>query len=459
MKTKKRRALSLVIRALSFTLALTFALAGAVLATGTEDEDTYAVPDVSNAPYVYLYNFENDVVLFEKGDLNLPIYPTSTVKIMAGIAAIEALGGDLTREITVTGEMLKSANGNQIGLYEGETVTAEQMLYCMLVNSANDAAIVLAHMVSGSVPDFVQLMNDKAFEIGARATFYTNPTGMHSDSMITTAADTILIAKYAYENPTFMEIVGTGKYVMASTNRSDYRNVYNRNCLMSKHYRSDYFYDYALGMNAGSTVQGGYSSVTVARNADGDLTYLCVIMGASPIESEDPSVQKDLTNYSYAINLFNWALRTYGYRDVLPANKIVCEVPVGLSATADYVTLVPAEKVTVYLPMYVDISGDISITYTVNEDVNAPVTKGEVLGSARVMYAESEIGRAELVATTDISRSEFLFALERIGDFARSRFFIGAVVSAVVLSVLYVLFKARMRQRRLRSRVPPQYRR
>lgn len=447
-------------RACAAVLAFLFILSGTVFAepASDEEEDIYALPDVSNAPYVYLYNFENDVVLFEKGDLNLPIYPTSTVKIMAGLAAIEALNGDLSRTVTVTREMLSAANGNQIGLYEGEVVTAEQMLYCMLVNSANDAAIVLAHLVSGSVTDFVQLMNDKAYELGAKATFYTNPTGMHSDSMTTTAADTILIAKKAYENPQFMEIVSTGKYVMDSTNRSDYRNVYNRNCLMSKHYRSDYFYDKAMGMNAGSTVQGGYSSVTVARSSDGTLTYLCVIMGASPIENEDGS-EKNLTNYSYAINLFNWAFRTYGYRDVLPKGSVVCEVPVGLSSTADYVTLVPKENINVYLPMYVDIKNEISVTYSTNEDVNAPVTKGQQLGVAKVMYGDVELGRAELVATTDISRSEFLFALERISDFASSKFFIATVVSAIILSILYVLMKARLRQRRLRSRVPPQYRR
>ena len=450
-----------LLRLAALAFAPLFIISGTVLAEPAteEEEDVYALPDVSNAPYVYLYNFENDMVLFEKGDLNVPIYPTSTVKIMAGLTAIEALNGDLSRTVTVTSEMLASANGNQIGLYEGEVVTAEQMLYCMLVNSANDAAIVLAHLVSGSVPDFVQLMNDRAYEIGAKATYYTNPTGMHDDSMITTAADTILIAKKAYENAQFMEIVSTGKYVMDSTNRSDYRNVYNRNCLMSKHYRSDYFYDKAMGMNAGSTVQGGYSSVTVARSSDGTLTYLCVIMGASPIESEDEGAQKNLTNYSYAINLFDWAFRTYGYRDVLPANSVVCEVPVGLSSTADYVTLIPSEKVTVYLPMYIDIKKDITVTHSVYEDVNAPVSKGQELGAAKVMYGDVEMGRVSLVATTDISRSEFLFALERISEFAQSKFFIATVVSAVILSVLYVLFKARLRQRRLRSRVPPQYRR
>ena len=245
-----------------------------------EETDPYALPELEEANYAYLYNFENDVELYRKGDINLPVYPTSTVKIMAGITAIEALGDDIKRTVTVSSEMLNRANGNKVGFKEGEVVTAEQMLYAMLVNSANDAAIILAYAVAGSVEEFVQMMNDKLRDVGAMATYYTNPTGMHDDSMYTTTADTIKIAKYAYSNPKFMEIVSTQMYLMDETNLSGFRKIYNRNCLLSKYYRGDYYYENALGMNAGSTPQGNYCSVSVARNGNGDLTYLAVIMDA-----------------------------------------------------------------------------------------------------------------------------------------------------------------------------------
>ncbi|MBQ8523284.1 MAG: D-alanyl-D-alanine carboxypeptidase [Clostridia bacterium] len=425
-----------------------------------EAEDIYAIPETEMAPYVYLYNMENDRVIHSTGNLNEQISTCSTVKIMSGIVAIEALGGDLSRTFTLSSEVLMEAeeeSGNRIGLYEGEIVTAEQMLYGMLANSANDAAIVLAHMAAGGVDEFVELMNKKAVEIGAKATYYTDPTGMDPSS-VTTVADLSLIARYAYENELFMEIVGTPKYVMEATNKSDYRNIYNRNCLMSKHYRGDYYYEGALGMNAGSTPQGGYCSVTCARSADGSLTYLCIIMGAEPVEVEGKT-ERELTNYSYAIELYDWAMRTYGYRKVLSAGSVVCELPVGLSSTADYVTLVPADEISVYMPMYADIEKEVSVVYTTEDEVTAPVKKGQKLGIARVIYNGSEIGTSDLCATAEVARSEFLFALERIRNFASSRFFIAAAVSAVVLSVCYVLFTARARQKRLRSRVPRQYRR
>ncbi len=460
----KRSAGGLLCRITSMLMAMIFVLSMTALPLAAEEQakdevDPYAVPEIEAAPYIYMYNFENDTVLHEKGDMNLPVYPTSTVKIMTGIVAIEALGDEVkTKSVTVTEEMLSKVVGNSVGFMAGEVVTAEQMLYSMLVNNANDAAIILAYIVAGNVEDFVIMMNEKAFEIGARSTSYSNPTGMHSDSMYTTTADTVTLAKYAYKNPYFMEIVSSQTYLMEETNMSGFRKLYNRNCLMSKYYRSDYFYSYAIGMNAGSTVQGGYSSVSVARSPEGDLTYLCVIMGAQAVEPENEGGEKILTNYSGAISMFNWAFRSFGYKDVLSQKTVVCEVPVGLSSTADYVTLVPSEKLSVFLPSNIDLKTAIKVTSTTDENVNAPITKGQKLGSAKVMYGDVELGRVDLIATSDITRSEFLFALERISEFTRSRFFIATVVSVVILSIVYVLVQARSRQKRLRSRVPRNYR-
>ena len=109
--------------------------------------------------------------------------------------------------------------------------------------------------------------------------------------------------------------------------------------------------------------------------------------------------------------------------------------------------------------MYADLESEVSITYTIEEDVAAPVNKGQKLGIARVIYNGREIGNTELCAASEVTRSELLYALERIKSFASSRFFIAAAVSAVILAICYVLITARIRQRRLRSRVPRQYRR
>lgn len=424
-----------------------------------DGESSHDPPEQEHAAYAYLYNFENDAVLYEKGDLNLPVYPTSTVKIMTGVAAIEALGDDRQREITVTEEMLDLVAGNSLGLEAGERVTAEQMLYGTIANSANDAAIVLAYMVSGSVESFVSLMNDKAHELGMNSTVYTNPTGMHDDAMYTTTADTVKLAAHAYGLPYYMEIASTEKYVMQSlTSESEYRTVRNRNCLISKFYRSDYYYERALGMNAGYTLQGGYSGVFVARSDDGKLTYLCVIMNAEATDDPNGGDDNVLNNYAGAIELFDWAFDNYSYREVLSDKQVLAELPVTLSATVDYVTLVPAGGITVYLQNDVDPDVDIKTVISTEETLAAPITKGQVAGNVRVVYGDRELGRVDLITTADVARSEFLYSVDRIKQFTTGSFFIATAISAVLLTIAYVLFKARLRVKRLRRGNPGGFR-
>lgn len=416
------------------------------LPIGAEETDGGAMPVIDHCIGAYLYNFENDEVLYSVG-ADERVYPTSTVKLMTGIVAIEELGDDLSRQVTITAEMLSKVAGNNVGLLAGEVVTVEQLLYAMLVNSANDAAMVLAYAACGSVEAFVERMNEKANTLGAYDTYYANPTGMHNDAMVTTVADTAIIAKYAYTLPLFMEIVSTPKYVMEATNLSDYRNIYNRNCLLSKYYNVNYPYPRATGMNAGATTQGGYAICATAEESSTGLSYLAIVMGA---DEEDGAI------YSYvnAIKLFEWAFRNYDYIEVLSADRIICELPVRLSSTLDYVTLVPSENIEVYLPTTVDVERDIRYSYNTYADtMDAPIATGEEAGTITVLMGERILGSCTLVTTSSVARSEFLYFLARVRQFSQSRFFIATVVAAVVLSIVYVLLKAHWREKHIRSRM------
>jgi len=437
----KKRIMSAVLVLVQLAVWLSVGTTAAEPSSGTSG----GAPSVDHCVGAYLYNFENDEVLMEKGT-DVRIYPTSTVKIMTGIVAIEALGDDLQKEVVITKEMLSQVAGNNIGLKSGEIVTVEQLLYGTLVNSANDTAIALAYAAYGSVEAFVAKMNEKATWLGAYDTYYANPTGMHNDAMVTTVADTAAIAKYAYSLPLFMEIVSTPKYVMAATNSSDYRNIYNRNCLISKYYNVNYFYKRAIGMNAGSTPQGGYAVCAVAEEPATGLTYLAIVMGAEAVE-------KNLYNYINAIKMFEWAFTSFTYVEVLRADKIVCELPVNLSSTLDYVTLVPEHAITVYLPSETVVATDIRYSYNTFSDVlDAPVETGQEAGTITVLMGERILGSCALVTTSSVARSEFLYFLARVRSFTEGRFFKAFVVSAIVLTIAYVLIGAHLRERRLRKR-------
>jgi len=398
-------------------------------------------PQIEHAAGAYLYNFENDTVLLEY-EADKRIYPASTVKLMTGILAVEALGDSPESTITVTAAMLDKVVGNNIGLKRGEVVKVKDMLHALLVNGANDAAQVLAVTVAGSVADFVVMMNDKAQRIGAYSTYYTNPTGMHSEAMVTTVADTAAIAKYACSLPGFLEITSVTQYVMDATNKSDYRNLFNRNSQLSKYYDNRYFYADAIGLNAGYTVQAGYCIVSVARR--GDLTYLCVVMNADEEE-------KATWSYVNARNLLDWAFASFAYTEVLSASARICELPVSLSSTVDHITLIPAESIVRYLPTDLDKSAEINISYTTfDETLAAPVEAGQVCGTVTVTRGDEILGSVDLIATSAVARSEFLYMLQQIREFTESRFFRASVVFIILFSILYVLLEARRREKQLR---------
>lgn len=431
MKAKKLTA--------AFLCALTvlFAMAGAVYATDG--------PTVERVAGAYLYNFENDVVLYEL-NANTPIFPASTVKIMSGIIAIEALGDDPDRTITVTGEMLTSVSGNNIGLVAGEIVSVRDMLAAMLTGGNNDAAAVLAYTAAGSIDAFVARMNDRAAALGATSTHYTNVSGMHNASMITTVSDIAIIAKYAYTIPLFMELTSEKKYVMEATNVSEYRNIYNRNYMIAKNLYTRYYYEGAEGINAGSTTQAGYAVVTTCRQSG--LTYLAIAMGG-----EEDSDDGTLYNYVAAANLLDWAFASYSYIEVLKDSMIVCEMPVELSSALDYVTLVPEESIILYLPTDTNLDTDVTYSYTTLTDtLTAPVAEGQSVGMITVLMKGEMIGTVNLVTTSAVSRSEFLYAMDGIKKFASGKFFIATAVSAVVLCVLYVAFSLLRTNRRDKKR-------
>ena len=119
------------------------------------------------------------------------------------------------------------------GLQAGEEITVRNLLYCLLLASANEAANALAIAVAGDIPTFVEQMNQRAQELGMSGTHFVNPHGLHSDDHYTTARDIFKMAKQAMTHATFREIVSTGTYTVPATNLSGERTLYNTNALLT----------------------------------------------------------------------------------------------------------------------------------------------------------------------------------------------------------------------------------
>lgn len=401
------------------------------------------MPSTENATAVYLYNIENDRVICAKG-MDTKLNPSSSVKIIAGLIAVERLADAPSATITVTAEMLSGVSGKLLKLKAGEVVTVESMLYAALCECNNDAMHVLAVHIAGSVSEFVKLMNERVKEIGAENTYYTNPTGLNDVRMYTTARDTAKIAMEAMKNQTYMMITSAVKYIMPATNKSDVRVLYNRNSLISTQYTTKYFSPYAEGLNAGSSSVGVNSVVTTgSRNG---LTYLCIVMGATETDDVDYSLMT-------AKLLLNWVVTNYGYAEVISGTSAVCEIPVTLSSEFDYVTLVPKEKVTVF--MNLSRKADLKIEHVLtSSSIEAPVNPGDEAGFVTVSLDDEILAKVPLVAQNAVSQNPFLAFMHFIKTFILNRIVIISLLvgGAIVGGFYWYQNKGRRGKGRKRSR-------
>lgn len=185
----------------------------------------------------------------------------STTKIMTAILCLES--GDYI-DVWKTGNEVASASEKRIYLMEGQEVSMRSLLYGLLLESGNDAAIVLAKRVGGTVEQFVRMMNEKAKDIGMLNTVFHNPHGLDTEDKgnLSTCYDMALLMKYALQNEQFCEIIGTKSYI------SEWGSIFhNSNRLLES-------FPFMIGGKTGYTSKAGRTLVTAAKN--NELTLICV---------------------------------------------------------------------------------------------------------------------------------------------------------------------------------------
>jgi D-alanyl-D-alanine carboxypeptidase len=289
--------------------------------------------------------------------------------------------------------------GTSISLREGEEISVRDLLYAVLVAGANDAVCVLAYHIAGNVTAFVNMMNGKVRELGCKNTFYTNCTGVHDVNMVTTAEDTLKIALYAYTNSNFMAMSSETSYTIEPTNKTfKERKIYNRNFIVSTQYYTLYYNSLAKGMNAGYTSDGGYCLVTSLRKKG--CTYIVVCMGART----DSETQR-IHTYTDCETLVNWAYDNYDFVSLVDQTTMICELPVTLSSDVDYVTLLPAEPIEMFLPKDIDVSTAVKLNYILLADsIEAPIKEGEIAGVLTAHYNDKPVATVNLVTKDNVSR-------------------------------------------------------
>ena len=385
------------------------------------------------------------------------LYPASLTKVMTALLVIEAVDeGRIAMDTVLTASESAIANlpddGSNAGIKVGEELTVEQLLHCILVVSANEACDILAEGISGSVDAFVALMNARAAELGCENTHFMNTNGLQSVEHYTTAWDMYLITREARTHDVFLRICNTKFYEVPPTNvNPSPRKYYTTNYLISTARNADYLYKGANGVKTGSTSDAGYCLIATADR--GERSLLSVVLGAERVTREDGT--RDTQSFSETIRLFDYGFDSFQRAVILDTLELIDEVSVTLSQEQNTVKVHPAESIECLIPS--DITPeDITRTVTFHaESVEAPVQKGQVLGTVTLSYGDTVYATVDLLADEDVSASRLLVFQKDMLEFLDStKFKIGAaaVVGAILVIVILVLALRSRRGRRDRRR-------
>ena len=401
-----------------------------------------------------LIDLNSGVTLYE-WDSYEQNYPASLTKIMTCWLALEH--GNLNDVLTVSETALQNLHesGSTSGLQQGEQMRLEDMLYCMMLESANESCNVVAEYISGDVASFVELMNQTAAELGCIGTHFANPHGLHDENHYTTAYDISLIVRAALQNEDFVRISSAATYDLPATNLQEGRQLSTTNKLLVDSIGSGYFYSKASGIKTGFTTPAQCCLVSTAD--DGNLKLLCIIMGAPLIQDEHENWV--YRNFPEAINMFEFGFNHYNISTVMSTLYPVAEVTVNQSAGAQTVALAPTSEVRTIIDENYDpkeIILDVSLPST---SVDAPVEAGDVLGSVTVSYQGMILGHSELAAITSIERSEITHKAETTKAYVQGhwwKWLVGILLGAAALFAAYIVaiqvIRRQQRKRKVAAR-------
>lgn len=369
-------------------------------------------------------------------------YPASLTKIVTTMVTLNKVQ-NLSQTTTVSKSAIEAlyGTGAQVaGLKIGQTITIEELLYLTMVHSACDACQVLAEFVSGSVPAFVEEMNNWVKSLGCKDTNFVNPDGLHDPNHYTTPSDMAKITLAAMKNEFFNKISSTQQYKFGKL------NFIHTNYMLDK-FHVTYYYPYAQGIKTGSTEQAGYCVITKASK--GGYNYLAIVMD-SPIEVLDGIKTK--CSFIDAKSLFDWAFDSLKYTTVVRKNDIAYELPVNNGKDADTVQLVVKDDVTTLVPSTLDPSNVIIEPVDPPESLDAPVTKDDFVCKANVIFGEKTIVTVDLVAAKTVELSTFLKILNALKKFFTNKIVLTVLGVIVLLAILYIVTFVR-RLRRDKERV------
>ena len=406
---------------------------------------------------VLLVNTDSETVILDK-NADKRSAPASLTKIVTCMLVLENCP-DLSVQVTCKRECLNglyAMNAATAGIVAGESLSIHNLLYCLMLPSAADAANILADYVGGGIDNFVVMMNDFVAKLGCENTKFVNAHGLDENpNGYTTANDLYKITKYALQNPTFKEITSTPRYDIAPTEKYPYtRYLHNTNKMMNAGI-PDYYHKSVSGVKTGTTEKAGRCVITTASQ-DG-YNYMLIVMGAPQYDIDNDNVEENVA-FTESKKIYNWAFENIELTKITNTTDVVTVVDVEYNSKIDHLRLLPAEELSALVPLGTE-SGSLIVRPIENEtpkEVKAPIKKGDVLGKAEILYGENIVATVDLVAAEDVDLNIFLLVLGTIKYIFSTTIFKILFAIVAVLFIIYILLiirKNRIKAKRNKIRM------
>ncbi len=345
-------------------------------------------------------------ILFRKND-GIRMYPASTTKIMTLLLALES-GIPLDTVVTIPAEAGDiTSDSSVVPVYPGETMTFADLLYGTMLKSGNDGANAIAVLVSGSISAFVEKMNARAQEIGCVGTHFANAHGLHDDNHYSTARDLALIAQTAMRNATFRAIVSTQSYTLSISTRGEV-TVANTNNLMNP--KSSYYYEDCIGIKTGMHSKAGKCLVGAAEKEGVTLITVTLNCGDDPQRFVDTT---RMFNFGFTCYMPYTLEQMFELTNSSLANVQIAnaseddpyggylELDIAQISNTDYVRMVQSGNSESLANAESDFITRSSIA--VIDNLVAPITRGQVIGTFTYTTTDGEIITASVTAGRDVS--------------------------------------------------------
>ena len=443
--------------------AVAVILAALILSLIWDHKPAYAaeLPPVDiSARSALLIDIGSEEILYQR-NIRDKAYPASLTKIMTALLALEyaeSAEGGLDQKVTASQTAVEGfePDVSTLGIQVGEVISLRDLLYCILVSSANEACNVIAEHVAGSIPDFVAKMNARALELGCLGTHFTNTHGLHDDNHFTTAYDCYLITMQALNYPEFKNICDTRNPISITSVGPDGQTPITHmlqvtNELIATRASNQYLYHQASGIKTGSTSMAGYCLVSSAE-ANG-LSLLSVVMGAD--KEEETGL---ILSFVETKRLFEWGFENFTVMTLLNTTDQIEKVKVFEGKNTDEVVLVPSDKLEALVPKTLEITTDVSRQIRLFDEggIYAPVERGQVLGEITLSFGNRVFDTIPLVASVSVKRDETEHFWTMTKNFVSQDWVLYTLAGLAVAVLLYisiaVIHNRRRRKRDSRQR-------